>query len=38
MEPTLAEGSLVFIKSNSNFSNGDICAVMIEDEATLKSL
>jgi len=36
MEPTLAEGSLVFIKATPSFSNGDICAVMIEDEATLK--
>jgi len=36
MEPTLANGSLVFIKANSNFTNGDICAVMIDEEATLK--
>lgn len=36
MEPTLANGSLVFIRANSLFNNGDICAVMIEDEATLK--
>jgi|GEM_PF-3035681 len=36
MEPTLANGSLVFIKESSNFSNGDICAVMIGEEATLK--
>lgn len=36
MEPTLANGSLVFIKANSHFTNGDICAVMVEEEATLK--
>lgn len=36
MEPTLANGSLVLVKHSPNFSNGDICAVMIDDEATLK--
>jgi repressor LexA len=36
MEPTLADGSLVLIKANSCFNNSDICAVMIDEEATLK--
>ena len=30
------DGDIVFIRSGEDISDGDICAVVIEDEATLK--
>lgn len=36
MSPTIQDGDLVCIRSQSNVENGQIAAVLIDDEATLK--
>ena len=36
MAPTIQDGDLVCIRSQSNVENGQIAAVLIDDEATLK--